>query len=335
MNIWGFAPLKSRASRLRRSPLINHGHDTRTRPRRRAGSGLARGRDRARARRVRQLRPRRVADAREDLPAEPAERRLPRDAGARRGAGDAEVGHVVPGQSAPRPADRDGHRAGLRCRHRGAAGDAGRPRRDGAAHRRRGSGRRPGAGPRGRAQRRPRRLRAARHVGRPLPRRCRVRARGVLRPGPGRRRRRRGGRRLGGRRPGRCARVRHRLHGHAGRRDRGRSVLSASRPAPEPARRRRPRKGRGDGGRDRARGGRGPGLLRRVGAGRPRRRADRRGGGRCGAPRGRRGAGRRLRGAGARTRHAGGDHVVRFDRARDPGPGDRARSPGGADGRAR
>ena len=112
----------------------------------------ARG-DRAGARRLRQLRARRVGDAVQGLPAEPAERRLPRDAGARRGTGGAQVGDVVPGQPAARLADRDRRRAGVRRQQRRAGRDARRARGDRASDRRRGGGRDPGARPRGRRAR--------------------------------------------------------------------------------------------------------------------------------------------------------------------------------------
>ena len=65
----------------------------------------------------------------------PAARRLPRDAGARRRAGDAQVDLLVPGQPGAGPAD--GHRRGLRLRraHRRAARAARRARGHRAAHR--------------------------------------------------------------------------------------------------------------------------------------------------------------------------------------------------------
>ena len=147
----------------------------------------------------------------------------------------------------------------------------------------------------------------------PLPGRRGVRARRLLRPRPRRGRRGRRGARLGGRRPGRGARVRRRLHGHAGGGDRGRArrpcgpgqhlnLLGADGPGKAEATVEAVA----------ARARRGPRLLRRVGAGQPRRRADGRGRGRRRAPRGRHGAGRRLRRARARAR-LGGEEITLFD----------------------
>ena len=84
------------------------------------------------------------------------------------------------------------------------------------------------------------------------------------------------------------------------------------------------------GGRARARGG--APLLRRVGAGKPRRRADRRGRRGCRAARGRDGAGSGVRGARSRPRLGPRHHPVRLDGPRDPGPRDRPRRARGATG---
>ena len=130
----------------------------------------------------------------------------------------------------------------------------------------------------GRADGRDRRLRAARRVGGALPGRRRLRPRRLRRPTAeaaralaaelGWARRRRAPPRW------RCDVVCCVTPGPRARRRRRRP---APRPAPEHARRRRPGQGRGDGrGRHRLRA-----VLRRVGAGHARRRADRRGRGRA------------------------------------------------------
>ena len=129
--------------------------------------------------------------------------------------------------------------------------------------------------------RRPGRLRAARHVGRALPRRCGVRARRVLRPGPGRRRRRRGGR-WGGR----SETWPRRSRATSSARSRRAPRPWSTRPRCVPGQHLNLLGADGPGKAEAtveaiaARAGRGPDLLRRVGAGLPRRRADRRGGGR-------------------------------------------------------
>ena len=245
--IGGFARVRSSAQPTRYS-LEGDDQDTRPRPRHRARRSLDAGGDRTSPRGVHQLRPRRVADAREALPSESPERGLPGDAGARRGARDPQVDHVVPGQPAPRAPDGHGNRDDLGRRQR----RAGRPPRcpcgDGPAHRRRRGGGEPGARAGGRAHRRARRLRAARHLGRPLHGGQRVRAGCLLRSRSGRGRERRGRARLGGGRPRRrrsacdivCTVTPGARAGRPGR-------LARRRPAPEPARRRRPREGRGGG----------------------------------------------------------------------------------------
>ena len=181
--------------------------DPRSRPRHRAGGRLAGRGDRARARGVRQLRARRVADAAQGLPAQSPPngdfRAMPV-----RGEGLAVLKWITSFPGNPRRglptvtgivlvSDADNGRAGR---------DARRARGDRAAHRRRGGGRDPGARPRGRRDGRPGRLRAARHVGRALHGRGRVRPGRLLRPRPGGRRRGGGRARLGGGRPRRGAR---------------------------------------------------------------------------------------------------------------------------------
>ena len=117
------------------------------------------------------------------------------------------------------------------------------------------------------------RLRPARGVGRALPRRRRLRARRLLRPQRRGRRRARGRARLGAG----LARARRSLPtSSAASRPGAQIVVDAGDlrpgPAPQHARRRRPGQGRGDVGRGR----RVRAVLRRVGAGLARRRADRR-----------------------------------------------------------
>ena len=119
----------------------------RSRLRRCAGRGFSQGCDRARARGAAASSQRRVGDAGQGLPREPAVRRFPRDARTRRRAGGAEVGDLVPGQSRRRPADRDRGDLRLGREQRRAADAARRALGDGAANRRGGRGRRAGAGP--------------------------------------------------------------------------------------------------------------------------------------------------------------------------------------------
>ena len=267
------APVRHRAAAYtlpRRAPAA------RPRPRRRPRRRLAARGDRRRARRVRPAPPRRVGDAVEGLPRLAAARRLPRDAGARRRPGDPEVDLVVPVEPREGAADGDRGAGGQRRDDVRAAGADGRRRGDGAADGRGGGGggRRAGGGP----ARGDRRLRAARRVGGALPGRGRLRAGRLLRPRR-RRARRRWPSELGWTAGSKadalaqdvvcCVTPGHEIVVEAG-------DLHAG-PAPQHARRRRAGEGRGD--RRRRRVVRA--VLRRVGPGLARRRADRRGRGRA------------------------------------------------------
>ncbi len=156
------------------------------RPRLRPRRGVSGGRDRIRPRGARLPPPRRVGDAREGVPREPAVRRLPRDARTRRRPRDRQVGDLLPPQSRARPADR--HRRDLRLRRhqRRAADAARRPIGHRTADRRRRRRGRAGARRAGRADRRPDRVRAARRLGGALPRGRGLRTGRVLRPVDGR-----------------------------------------------------------------------------------------------------------------------------------------------------
>ncbi len=88
-----------------------------------------------------------MGDAAQGLPGKPAVRRLPRHAGARRRAGVAEVGDLVPGQPGASAADCHRGHLPVRCRERRAADAARCPFGHGAAHRRGGGRGRAGAGP--------------------------------------------------------------------------------------------------------------------------------------------------------------------------------------------
>ena len=116
---------------------------------------------------------------------------------------------------------------------------------------RRGRGRHPGAGARGRAHRRPRRLRAARSVGRAAAWPTPSTGPGVcFDPDPDAAGARRRGARLGGRRPApRRSRATSSARSPRAPRPWSTAAVAAPGPAPEPARRRRPRQGRGDGAR--------------------------------------------------------------------------------------
>ena len=139
------------------------------------------GGDRADPRGVRAPRPRRMGDAGQGLPRQPAGG-LSRHARPGVGSGAAEVGDVLSPQPRARAAGGDRRDRALRRRHRRRAGDPRRPRGDLAANRRRGGGLGAGAGRIRRKQRRADRLRRQRRLGGPLPRGGGLRPRRLPRP---------------------------------------------------------------------------------------------------------------------------------------------------------
>ena len=210
------AALAARAYRARRARASGAGS------RRRAAGGFPACGDRARARGLASLSGRRLGDAAQGLPGESAVRRLPGHAGAGRRVRAAQVGDLVPGQSRARTADGDRRHLPVGRRGRRAADAARRPLGDRPADRGGGGGGHDGAGGLRRADGRDRRLRAARHLGRPVP------GRGGLRAGRLPRRTRRRGRRarprarLARRLAGAGDRLRHRVLRDARRGDRRR-----------------------------------------------------------------------------------------------------------------
>src|SRR5215208_1428458 len=175
------------------------------------------------------------------------------------------------------------------------------------------------------------RLRPARDLGGALPRRGGVRPGRLFRPRPRGGRAARGRAGLGGGQPRGRPRVRHRHLRDARQRARGTRGRPAARPPSQHARRRRAGQGRG-----RARG-RGPGraLLRRMGTGEPRRRADRSGGGGARDARTGHRAGRGAHGRPPGAFRAGWGYAVRLHGSGDPGPRALSRAPRSAPCRAR